>query len=42
MYIGEGGTIFYIIVSGEVSIKVPTTLDKDLSVEELFFFLVEN
>jgi hypothetical protein len=29
-------------LSGEVVIKIPTVLDKELSVEELFLFLLEN
>jgi hypothetical protein len=40
--IGDGGTLFYIIIDGEVSIKIPTVLEKELTVEELFIFLIEN
>ena len=29
-------------MSGEVVIKIPTVLDKELTVEELFLFLLEN
>jgi hypothetical protein len=40
--LGEAGSLFYIILSGEVVIKIPTVLEKELTVEELFLFLLEN
>jgi hypothetical protein len=41
--LGDIGSQFYIIISGNVSLKVPTVLENDaISPDDLFFFMMEN
>lgn len=39
---GEVGTIFYIILEGSVSIKIPTVLEAEMTPLELFLFMLEH
>ena len=41
-YIGDIGTIFYIIIEGQVSLRVPTTYEGHFSAEELLIYFIEN
>ncbi len=41
-YIGDIGTLFYIILEGSVNLRVPTAYEAELSCEEIFLFMLEN
>ena len=42
-YIGDTGTLFYIIVEGQVALKIPTFLEApEMSLEDLYVFMMEN
>ena len=40
LFIGDVGTQFYIILRGEVSVKIPTTFDIEMCIEDLLFYFI--
>eukprot|EP00347_Sterkiella_histriomuscorum_P011137 403373617 len=40
-YYGDIGSLFYIILRGEVAVKIPTALDLEISPDDLFIFCIQ-
>jgi hypothetical protein len=42
MNIGDIGSLFYIILKGQVAVKVPTTLEVEMTPEDFFIYAIQN